>query len=110
MNNIALCPQCHIEGKDKYMLYVDRYVNFGFCSVKCQCDYLLNDDDNYTNQILCNAIEYKDSGSEYYTNLFNNQKNIIDSLSQQTNKENVWKSIYLRKHLLKDIANIIIQY
>ncbi len=102
------CPNCYLELKQKYIYHRS------YCSIGCILDFLLSIDENQIDRVLRCASQHNylfmDLSREYYDKLRNNQKNIIDSMAQRTNKENVWKSIYLRKHLLKDIANIIIQY
>lgn len=108
------CRYCHIQFDNEYI------VGGAWCSHECQMNYILliNSSINL-NFILKTTIKYASlpRTDYYYIGITTGQQKIINGIQldqfqykQQCNKRSNFVRVHLSKHLIKDIANIIIQY
>ncbi len=82
-----------------------------YCSYWCQMQYLSSKNQGSISLILNNCISKNTKHSPiYYKSLIDNQQRDINIIKLQNKKEKVWKLFYLKQCLIKDIANIIIEY
>lgn len=108
------CVNCHMFFESKYSIVRS------YCSYKCQIDYaFINFPEHILNGMIDNALFHNSiyTDDEYYTSITKNQQNIINKIKsdqfqhkQQHNKRSNFVGMYLTKHLIKDIANIVMSY
>jgi hypothetical protein len=72
---------------------------------------LLSYSPNDLHRIVCNCVIYNDKRvNSYYRTIIEYQRNAIHSFESRHKKEKVWTSFYLKRYLIKDIANIVSEY
>lgn len=109
MTKRCKCRNCHLLGNYEYFI-IGLY-----CSHNCQINFLFYDSPGIIhNTITATIYNYDNYQNEYYENMIKNQQKIISSIqSQHKQRYDKWTNfsrLYLVKHLIKDIINIIFQY
>ncbi len=96
------CLNCHIQFEYNYLCC---------CSVNCEIYYLLtNASDSILDYVMRNSQRHTSEQLKYHTLLFNNQKIIVNSFECNHKRRINFTKVYLSKHLIKDIANIVMSY
>lgn len=106
--NIEICKSC----RGNLIIWC-----YAVCSSYCMHEYIrLNTQENaygYDNEYIhymCDIIINKKKGYKKFHNLINDQNDQLSLIEVANKKRNCWTKMFLLRHIISDLANIVLEY